>query len=50
MSDFSGSPRYSLPRTEPILIFRVAAMQDTFNPWLINIASPDLSYGLGMAR
>ena len=32
-----------------ILIFWGAAMQGTFNPWLINIAPPDLSYGLGMA-
>jgi photosynthetic reaction center L subunit len=33
-----------------ILIFWGAAMQGTFNPWLINIAPPDLSYGLGSRR
>ena len=32
-----------------ILIFWGASQQGTFNPWLINIAPPDLSYGLGMA-
>src|SRR6056300_1119007 len=32
-----------------ILIFWGAADQGTFNPWLINIAPPDLSYGLGLA-
>jgi photosynthetic reaction center L subunit len=32
-----------------ILIFWGAAMQGTFNPWTINIAPPDLSYGLGFA-
>ncbi len=31
------------------LIFYGAALQGTFNPWLINIQPPDLSYGLGMA-
>src|SRR6056297_164727 len=32
-----------------ILIFWGASQQGTFNPWLINIAPPDLSYGLGLA-
>ncbi len=32
-----------------ILIFWGAAMQHQFNPWLINIAPPDISYGLGFA-
>ena len=32
-----------------VLIFWGASQQGTFNPWLINIAPPDLSYGLGMA-
>ncbi len=32
-----------------ILIFWGAAMQGNFNPWTINIAPPDLSYGLGFA-
>ena len=32
-----------------ILIFWGAAHQGTWNPWLINIAPPDLSYGLGVA-
>lgn len=32
-----------------ILIFWGASMQGTFNPWLINIAPPDLSYGLAFA-
>ena len=32
-----------------ILIFWGAAMQGTFNPWIINIAPPDLSYGLALA-
>ena len=32
-----------------ILIFWGAALQGTFNPWIINIAPPDLSYGLGLA-
>ena len=32
-----------------ILIFWGASQQGTFNPWLINIAPPDLSYGLSMA-
>jgi photosynthetic reaction center L subunit len=32
-----------------ILIFWGAAHQGTWNPWLINIAPPDLSYGLGIA-
>lgn len=31
------------------LIFYGAAMQGTFNPWTINIAPPDLSYGLALA-
>jgi photosynthetic reaction center L subunit len=31
------------------LIFVGAAMQGTINPWLINIAPPDLSYGLRLA-
>jgi len=31
------------------LVLWGAALQGTFNPWLINIAPPDLSYGLGMA-
>ncbi|MEM7686670.1 MAG: photosynthetic reaction center subunit L, partial [Pseudomonadota bacterium] len=32
-----------------ILIFWGAALQGTFNPWTINIAPPDLKYGLGLA-
>ncbi|PWJ21718.1 photosynthetic reaction center subunit L [Jannaschia seohaensis] len=32
-----------------ILIFIGASWQGVFNPWLINIAPPDLSVGLGMA-
>ncbi|MEM7643708.1 MAG: photosynthetic reaction center subunit L [Pseudomonadota bacterium] len=32
-----------------ILIFIGAAWQGVFNPWLIDIRPPDLSYGLGMA-
>ena len=32
-----------------ILIFWGAAMDGNFNPWTINIAPPDLSYGLGFA-
>ena len=32
-----------------ILIFWGASQQGTFNPWLINIAPPDLSHGLSMA-
>lgn len=32
-----------------ILIFIGASWQGTFNPWLIDIRPPDLSYGLGMA-
>lgn len=32
-----------------LLIFWGAAQQGTFNPWLINIAPPDLSYGLALA-
>jgi photosynthetic reaction center L subunit len=32
-----------------ILILIGAAWQGVWNPWLINIAPPDLSYGLGMA-
>ncbi len=32
-----------------VLIFWGASQQGTFNPWLINIAPPDLSYGLGLA-
>ena len=32
-----------------LLIFYGAALQGTFNPWTINIAPPDLSYGLGAA-
>jgi len=32
-----------------VLIIYGAALQGTFNPWLINIQPPDLSYGLGMA-
>jgi len=32
-----------------VLIFWGAALQGTFNPWTINIAPPDLSYGLGLA-
>jgi photosynthetic reaction center L subunit len=32
-----------------ILIFYGAAMGPTWNPWLINIAPPDLKYGLGAA-
>ncbi|MCX7646316.1 MAG: photosynthetic reaction center subunit L [Rhodobacteraceae bacterium] len=32
-----------------LLIFYGAAMQGTFNPWTINIAPPDLKYGLGLA-
>lgn len=31
------------------LIFYGAAIQGTFNPWLINIQPPDISYGLGLA-
>jgi photosynthetic reaction center L subunit len=31
------------------LIFYGAAVQGTFNPWQINIAPPDLKYGLGLA-
>jgi photosynthetic reaction center L subunit len=31
------------------LIFFGASQQGEFNPWLINIAPPDLSYGLGFA-
>ncbi|MEL7041283.1 MAG: photosynthetic reaction center subunit L [Pseudomonadota bacterium] len=31
------------------LIFLGAAMEDTWNPWLISIDPPDLSYGLGFA-
>ena len=31
------------------LIFWGAALQGTFNPWTINIAPPDLKYGLGVA-
>ena len=31
------------------LIFYGAALQGTFNPWLINIQPPDLKYGLGLA-
>lgn len=32
-----------------VLIFWGASQQGTFNPWLINIAPPDLKYGLGLA-
>ena len=32
-----------------MMIFYGAAVQGTFNPWTINIAPPDLSYGLALA-
>lgn len=32
-----------------MLILWGAALGDTWNPWLINIAPPDLSYGLALA-
>ena len=32
-----------------LLIFYGASMEDTWNPWLISIDPPPLSYGLGMA-
>ncbi|MDT7933147.1 MAG: photosynthetic reaction center subunit L [Sphingomonadaceae bacterium] len=32
-----------------LLVFYGASMGGTWNPWLINIAPPDLSYGLGLA-
>ena len=32
-----------------LLILIGAMIQGTFNPWLINIAPPDLKYGLGLA-
>jgi photosynthetic reaction center L subunit len=31
------------------LIFYSAALQGTFNPWTINVAPPDLKYGLALA-
>ncbi|MEO1015573.1 MAG: photosynthetic reaction center subunit L [Pseudomonadota bacterium] len=31
------------------LIFMGASMEDTWNPWLISIDPPDVSYGLGLA-
>ena len=31
------------------LIFYSASLGDTWNPWLINIAPPDLKYGLALA-
>jgi photosynthetic reaction center L subunit len=31
------------------MIFYSAALQGVWNPWLINVAPPDLSYGLGLA-
>lgn len=31
------------------LIFYSAALEGNFNPWTINVAPPDLSYGLGLA-
>ena len=31
------------------LIFWGASMEDTWNPWLISIDPPDVSYGLGFA-
>ena len=32
-----------------LLIFYAASLGPTWNPWLISIAPPDLSYGLGLA-
>jgi photosynthetic reaction center L subunit len=32
-----------------LLIFYAASLGDTWNPWLISIAPPDLSYGLALA-
>ncbi len=49
MSASSASRLPSLRLLGTILIFWGAAQQGTLNPWLINIAPPDLSYGLGSA-
>ncbi len=46
---FFGVATFFFAALGTILIFWGAALGDTWNPWLINIAPPDLSYGLGIA-
>ena len=49
MSASSASRRSSSPLLGTLLIFYGAAIGPTWNPWQINIAPPDLKYGLGFA-
>jgi photosynthetic reaction center L subunit len=46
---FFGVSTFFFATLGTLLIFWGASLGDTWNPWLISIAPPDLSYGLGVA-